>query len=95
MAKQILPLYTQLLQNNNFLDWTKLKAFADEIKMFVFDRVENIQGKGENAGYQDFLLLYNIQDCVVKSFENIVGKEKMLITSIISFPTIFSKAFYF
>ena len=45
----------------------------------VFDRVENIVGKGENAGYQHFLLfptmfskgfLYRvikICDCVVKS----------------------------
>ena len=24
--------------------------------IFVFDRVENIVGKGENAGYQHFLL---------------------------------------
>ena len=24
--------------------------------MFVFDKVENIVGKGENAGYQHFLL---------------------------------------
>ena len=24
--------------------------------MFVFDKVENIDGKGENAGYQNFLL---------------------------------------
>ena len=40
--------------NNNFLDWTKLKAFADEILnvdksvISVFDGVENIMGKGEN-----------------------------------------------
>ena len=25
--------------------------------IFVFDRVENIVGKGENAGYQHFLLV--------------------------------------
>ena len=43
------------------LDVTKLKAFADD-KIHVaqmisdFDRVENIVGKGENAGYQHFLL---------------------------------------
>ena len=44
------------------LDWSKLKAFADD-KMnvteklkFVLGMVENIVGKGENAGYQHFLL---------------------------------------
>ena len=26
----------------------------------VFDRVENIVGKGENAGYQHFLLSHNV-----------------------------------
>ena len=44
------------------LDWSKLKAFADDkmnrIKKsrLVSGRVENIVGKGENAGYQHFLL---------------------------------------
>ena len=47
---------------NSCLKWTKFKAFADDklnagkIKIFVFERVENIVGKGENAGYQHFLL---------------------------------------
>ena len=50
---------------NNILDQTKLKAFADgkiketEKLKFVWGisgRVENIVGKGENAGYQHFLL---------------------------------------
>ena len=50
------------LPNDNFLDWTKLKAFADDklnagkIKISVYERLENIVGKGENAGYQHFLL---------------------------------------
>ena len=45
------------LQNDKLLDWTKLKAFADDkfqatkMKISVFDRVQNIVGKGENAGY--------------------------------------------
>ena len=40
----------------------KLKAYADEkfsnanTMVSVFDRVENIVGKGENAGNQHFLL---------------------------------------
>ena len=50
------------LTNNKFLDWSKLKVFADdEIKVtekmkFVLEMVENIVGNGENAGYQHFLL---------------------------------------
>ena len=50
------------LPNKNVLDRTKFKAFADDklnvakILIYVFDRVENIMGKGENAGYQHFLL---------------------------------------
>ena len=50
------------LPNNKFLDRTKLKAFADdklnvaEMMTSLFDRKENAVGKGENAGYQHFLL---------------------------------------
>ena len=41
---------------------TKLKAFADDklndtkMKISLYDRVENTVEKGENAGYQHFLL---------------------------------------
>ena len=44
------------------MDWSKFKASADDKIIvtqkfnFVFGRVENIVGKGENAGYQHFLL---------------------------------------
>ena len=50
------------LSNNKILDMTKLKAFADDklniakMTISVFDRVENTVWKGENAGYQHFLL---------------------------------------
>ena len=50
------------LPNDKFLDWSKLKAFADdklnlaEKLKFVLERVENIVRKGENAGYRHFLL---------------------------------------
>ena len=40
------------------LDFSKLKAFADD-KIRVSVREENIVGKGENAGYQHFLLFPN------------------------------------
>ena len=49
------------LPNDKILDWSKLKAFADdkinvtEKLKFVLKRVENILGKGENAGYRHFL----------------------------------------
>ena len=42
---------------NNYLDKTEFKVFADNILnvtksvISVFDREENIVGKGENAGY--------------------------------------------
>ena len=50
------------LPNGKILDWSKLKAFADdktnvaEMLYSLSDRVENMVGKGENAGYQHFLL---------------------------------------
>ena len=50
------------LPNDKFLDWMKLKGFADdkinvaEKLRFVSKRVGNIVEKGENAGYQHFLL---------------------------------------
>ena len=54
--------FVNSLPNDKFLDWSKLKAFRDDKTnvnrklKFVFGRVENIVGKGENAGYQHFLL---------------------------------------
>ena len=92
-----------------------MKAFADDKvnaaqKMkFAFGRIENIAGKGENAGYQHFLLFlqcfqkasssnvskvvngkglkafagdtYNVpQEHFFQRIENIVKKEKMLVT---------------
>ena len=50
------------LPNDKFLDWSIGKAFADnklnvaEKLKFILGRVENMVGKGENAGYQHFLL---------------------------------------
>ena len=50
------------LPYDKILDWTKLEAFVDDklsvAKMIIslFGMVENIVGKGENAGYQHFLL---------------------------------------
>ena len=50
------------LPNNNFLDMTKLKAFAeDKINVtkqlkFILERIENSVGKGESTDYPHFLL---------------------------------------
>ena len=59
------------LTNNKILGWSELKEFADDkikvLKMMtiVFDRVENIVGRGENAGFQHFLLF---PQCFQKAF---------------------------
>ena len=51
-----------LIPNSTFLDVTILKALADyklnvaKMTISLFDRAENTVGKGENAGYQHFLL---------------------------------------
>ena len=73
------------LPHDKILDLTKLKAFADDninvakMMISVSNRAENIVGKGENAGYQHFLLfpkcfqeasslrVVKRQDCVVKT----------------------------
>ena len=64
MYYQVLQLNKSLntLLNDKFLDWSKSKAVADnksnvaEKLKLVSGRVENIEGKGENAGHQHFLL---------------------------------------
>ena len=56
--------------NDKILAWSKLKTIADDkfvvakMMILVFDLVENIVGKGENAGYQHFLLFL---DCFQKA----------------------------
>ena len=52
-----------LYQTTKFLDVTKIQHFIADDKLNVakmtislFDRAENSVGKGENAGYQHFLL---------------------------------------
>ena len=50
--KALFPLVLNFLANDKILDWSKLKALADdkvqltEKLKFVFGRVENIVGKG-------------------------------------------------
>ena len=72
------------LLHDKILDVTKVKVLADnkinvaQMMISGFDRAENIVGKGENAGYQHFLLfpqcfqkasflgVYKSRDCMVK-----------------------------
>ena len=61
-GKILFSLVINSLPNNNFLDWSKLKAVADDRinenqrEEFFLGWVENIAGKGENAGNQHFLV---------------------------------------
>ena len=59
------PLYSiklNPLPNDKILDWSNLKAFVDDklniarMTISLLDRVQNNVVKGENAGYQHFLL---------------------------------------
>ena len=61
------------LYQTTILDWPKLKAFADnkfnvaKIVIFLLDRFENIGGKGEDAGYQLFLIFLQVFQNAVSS----------------------------
>ena len=56
------------LPNDKILDWSKLKALADNkikvteklkiILKIILGRVENIVGNGENAGYHPFPIMF-------------------------------------
>ena len=83
LQRDAIPVYS--IPNDKVLDLSKWKAFADdkinvtEKLKLVLGRIENIVGKGENAGYQHFLLfpqcfqkayfnkVVKCRDCVVKS----------------------------
>ena len=68
--------------NDKVLDETKFKAFADDKlnnkknNIFVFDRIENILGTGENAGNQHFLLLPQCfqKPCFQEASKGVVGE---------------------
>ena len=76
------------------LDWSKLKAFADnksnvaKIFISVFDSLENIAEKGENAGYQHFLLF---PQCFQKVY--LSGSLKVEIVSYRVKPTVYHGQF--
>ena len=78
-----------LYQTSKCLDLSELKAVSDNNLhltyrwKFALGRVENISGKGENVGYQHFLLFLQCflkpsflgvvksQDCIVKGLINV------------------------
>ena len=51
------------LPNDKISDWSKINV-TEKVK-FLLERVENSVGKGENAGYQHFLLF---PQCFRKDF---------------------------
>ena len=59
------------LLNNKMIDMSIFKTLTEDnlnvakTEKLVFDRVENIAGKGENVGHQHFLLY---QQCFSKGF---------------------------
>ena len=65
------------LPNHQILDMTKLKAFAedklkvDKMTISFLDRVENTEGKGQNAGYHHFLLFPHcyLKPCSLRLFK--------------------------
>ena len=87
------------LPNDKILDWSKLKAFADnkinptKQQAFFAGWVDNIVGKGENAGYQHFLLFQQCyqkapflgslksRDCVEKSFKAVFSVISVIMTA--------------
>ena len=84
-----------LLPNDEILAVTKLKTSEDgrineaQMMISVFNRLENIVGKGENASYQRFLTMFSKGSflwglCDKESthqqqtaFKNIVGKKEI------------------
>ena len=86
---EIASIYTCLnsLPNDKILGQSKFKAFADDkmkvqkkkiiIMKFVKEREETIVGKGENAGYQHFLLF---SQCFQKDFiPRVVGSRDCVV----------------
>ena len=83
------------------MDSSKLKAFADDklndavMMISLFGGVENTVGKGENAGYQHFLLF---PQCFQKVFDRVdkswdcVMKESTLSSIYTHFDTLRRKA---
>ena len=74
------------LPNDKILVWSKLKAYADdkiivtEKLKIVLGRIENIVEKGENAGYQHFLLF---PQCFQKAYYGVVKSRDCVVKGLI------------
>ena len=82
------------LPDDKIVDWSKLKAFADnkinvaEMMISLPDMIENIVGKGENAGYSIFSFSHNVfsKDLffrVVKSRDCVVKRQVEIFTDVL------------
>ena len=74
-----LTLYFSQLKHDTILTLSTLKVFTDnkfnvaQIGQYFIDRVDNNVGKGENAGYQHFLLF---PQCFSKGFTSRIVKSR-------------------
>ena len=64
-----------------------------EIMAFVFERAENIVGKGENAGYQHFLFYLSFQKASNPGLLGLCGKGLTLYLTMMTLDTLEEKAF--
>ena len=83
---EIKPNFLNSLPNDEMIDWSEFKVFADDNlnvagkATLVFGRrVENIARKGENAGYQHFLLFTEMfsKGCFLRVITSRVNVLKM------------------
>ena len=77
------------LPNDKILDGSKLKylemkkCYVTELLNFVLGTLEKIDGKGENAGYQHFLLFLN---CFKKALFLVSLKDRIVWERVNSLP---------
>ena len=94
--------WVKSLPKNKILEITKFKAFAENkinvvhMMISVFNRSQNIVGKGENAGYQYFLLFPQCYQKFVfflwsHSKLRLCGKKLTLYHTILTFFSILKK----
>ena len=67
----MLAVRVDLKQCDKNIDMSKIEAFKDELTLsqmipFVLDSVENIERKGEYAGYKHFLLFGSPEHNILK-----------------------------
>ena len=76
MLQKMAIKYVQLFTNDKLLDWSNIKAFADEknnldsVNELCVGKGRNIVGIGGNAGYRHFSLFSHsiCKSCLFKRF---------------------------